>query len=180
MIATTAVDSGKAVIFYPVLAGHRRRTAVAYVATMIYETALMSAGALALLMLLPLHHAIALLGEGPAHALVRWPSTETKSPTRPASSHSGRLPVPLHAPPALLAAPPLARPVRPARLRTAPWPEQAPRLPIPCTVQAPGQRASCRSALGDDDVRGEGAALVALMVAKPLVSPGRVSRAVGR
>ena len=54
MIATTAVDIGKAVIFFPILERHGRRTAVAYLATMIFEMALMTVGVLALLMIIPL------------------------------------------------------------------------------------------------------------------------------
>ena len=54
MIATTAVDIGKAVFFYPVLERHGKRTAVAYLATMIFEMALMTVGVLALLMIIPL------------------------------------------------------------------------------------------------------------------------------
>ncbi|HEX6148190.1 DUF4386 domain-containing protein [Nocardioides sp.] len=54
MIATTAVDIGKAVIFFPVLERHGKRTAVAYLATMIFEMALMTVGVLALLMIIPL------------------------------------------------------------------------------------------------------------------------------
>ena len=54
MIATAAVDIGKAVIFFPVLDRHGRRTAVAYLATMIFEMAMMTVGVLALLMIIPL------------------------------------------------------------------------------------------------------------------------------
>ena len=54
MIATAAVDIGKAVIFFPVLERHGKRTAVAYLATMIFEMALMTVGVLALLMIIPL------------------------------------------------------------------------------------------------------------------------------
>ena len=54
MIATTVADIGKAVFFYPVLERHGKRTAVAYLATMIFEMALMTVGVLALLMILPL------------------------------------------------------------------------------------------------------------------------------
>jgi hypothetical protein len=54
LVATTAVDIGKAVIFFPILERHGKRTAVAYLATMIFEMALMTVGALALLMLVPL------------------------------------------------------------------------------------------------------------------------------
>ena len=54
MIATAAVDIGKAVLFFPVLERHGKRTAVAYLATMIFEMALMTVGVLALLMLIPL------------------------------------------------------------------------------------------------------------------------------
>jgi len=54
MIATTAVDIGKAVIFFPILERHGKRTAVAYLATMVFEMALMTVGVLALLMIIPL------------------------------------------------------------------------------------------------------------------------------
>jgi hypothetical protein len=54
MIATTAVDIGKAVIFYPVLERQGKRTAVSYLATMIFEMAMMTVGVLALLMVIPL------------------------------------------------------------------------------------------------------------------------------
>jgi len=54
MISTAAVDIGKAVLFFPVLEPHGRRTALAYLATMIFEMALMTVGVLALLMILPL------------------------------------------------------------------------------------------------------------------------------
>lgn len=40
MIATTAVDIGKAVLFFPVLERHGKRTALAYLATMIFEVTL--------------------------------------------------------------------------------------------------------------------------------------------
>ena len=54
MIATAAVDIGKAVFFFPVLERHGKRTAVAYLATMVFEMALMTVGVLALLMIIPL------------------------------------------------------------------------------------------------------------------------------
>lgn len=54
MIATIAVDIGKAVIFYPVLERQGKRTAVAYLATMVFEMAMMTVGVLALLMVIPL------------------------------------------------------------------------------------------------------------------------------
>ena len=54
MIATTAVDIGKAVFFFPVLERHGKRTAVAYLATMVFEMAMMTVGVLALLMIIPL------------------------------------------------------------------------------------------------------------------------------
>ncbi len=59
MVATTAVDIGKAVFFYPVLAPHGIRTAVAYLATMVFEMAMMTVGVLALLMILPLADRVA-------------------------------------------------------------------------------------------------------------------------
>ncbi|WP_270888328.1 DUF4386 domain-containing protein [Pedococcus sp. 5OH_020] len=54
MLANTAVDIGKAVLFFPVIEPHGRRTALAYLATMIFEVALMAVGVLALLVLPPL------------------------------------------------------------------------------------------------------------------------------
>ena len=59
MVATAAVDIGKAVFFYPVLAPHGIRTAVAYLATMVFEMAMMTVGVLALLMILPLADRVA-------------------------------------------------------------------------------------------------------------------------
>jgi hypothetical protein len=42
------------VLFFPVLEPHGRRTAIAYLATMIFEMAVMTVGVLALLMIIPL------------------------------------------------------------------------------------------------------------------------------
>ncbi|MPZ61915.1 MAG: DUF4386 family protein [Propionibacteriales bacterium] len=71
MLATTAVDIGKAVLFFPVLERHGKRTAVAYLATMIFEMALMTVGVLALLMLVPLSDQVDVgrLGADAAQAL---------------------------------------------------------------------------------------------------------------
>lgn len=69
MIATTAVDIGKAVFFYPVLERHGKRTAVAYLATMVFEMAMMTVGVLALLMLIPLADQADRLGQDAAQAL---------------------------------------------------------------------------------------------------------------
>ena len=69
MIATTAVDIGKAVFFFPVLERHGKRTAVAYLATMIFEMAMMTVGVLALLMLIPLADEADQIGRGAAQAL---------------------------------------------------------------------------------------------------------------
>lgn len=54
MMLNTAVDIGKAVLFFPVLERHDKRTALTYLAAMIVEVVLMTVGALALLMLVPL------------------------------------------------------------------------------------------------------------------------------
>ena len=69
MIATTAIDIGKAVIFYPVLERNGRRTAVAYLATMIFEMAMMTVGVLALLMVIPLADRAGEIGADTAQAL---------------------------------------------------------------------------------------------------------------
>ena len=89
MIATTAVDIGKAVFFFPVLERHGKRTAVAYLATMIFEMALMTVGVLALLMLIPLaDQADAARAATPPRRSGRSRSTRTRRPTRSASSRS--------------------------------------------------------------------------------------------
>lgn len=54
MLVNTGVDIGKAVLFFPVLDRWGRRTALTYLATMIFEVAMMAVGVLALLMLVPL------------------------------------------------------------------------------------------------------------------------------
>ncbi len=71
MIATTAADIGKAVFFFPVLERHGKRTAVAYLATMIFEMAVMTVGVLAVLMVIPLaeHASTGALDHGTAQAL---------------------------------------------------------------------------------------------------------------
>ncbi len=66
MVLNTPVDVAKAVLFFPILENHGKRTALAYLATMIVEVVLLSLGALALLMIVPLsQHA----GEGWAKGL---------------------------------------------------------------------------------------------------------------
>jgi hypothetical protein len=54
MLLNTAVDVGKAVLFFPILEKHGRRTALGYLATMIVEVVFLGVGALCLLMLVPL------------------------------------------------------------------------------------------------------------------------------
>ena len=54
MLLNTAVDVGKAVLFFPILEKHGKRTALGYLATMIVEVVFLSAGALCLLMIVPL------------------------------------------------------------------------------------------------------------------------------
>ncbi len=53
LLLNTAVDLGKAVLFFPILDRHSRRTALAYLATMTFEVALLAVGALSLLALVP-------------------------------------------------------------------------------------------------------------------------------
>src|ERR1700674_240162 len=50
----TGVDLGKAVLFFPILEKHSKRTALAYLATMIVEVVLLAIGALALFLIVPL------------------------------------------------------------------------------------------------------------------------------
>lgn len=66
MLMNTPVDVAKAVLFFPILGQHSKRTALTYLATMIVEVVFLTLGVLALLMLVPLgQHA----GEGWANAL---------------------------------------------------------------------------------------------------------------
>ena len=54
MLLTTAVDIGKAVLFYPLVARWDRRVALTYLAAMVFEVTMMAVGALFLLSLVPL------------------------------------------------------------------------------------------------------------------------------
>lgn len=54
MLLTTAVDIGKAVLFFPLLEKFGKRTALTYLAAMIFEVTLMAVGALFLLSLIPM------------------------------------------------------------------------------------------------------------------------------
>lgn len=54
MLLNGPVDLGKAVLFFPILEKHSKRTALAYLATMIVEVVFLSIGVLALLMIVPL------------------------------------------------------------------------------------------------------------------------------
>ena len=54
MFLNTGVDVGKGVLFFPILEKHSKRTALAYLATMIVEVVLLSIGVLALLLIVPL------------------------------------------------------------------------------------------------------------------------------
>lgn len=66
MLLNAPVDVAKAVLFFPILEKHGKRTALAYLATMIVEVVFLSLGALCLLMIVPLgQHA----GEGWAKGL---------------------------------------------------------------------------------------------------------------
>src|SRR5207244_12822637 len=54
MFLNTGVDVGKGVLFFPILEKHSKRTALAYLATMIVEVVLLRVGVLALLLVVPL------------------------------------------------------------------------------------------------------------------------------
>jgi Domain of unknown function (DUF4386) len=71
MLANTAVDIGKAVLFFPIIERWGRRTALAYLGMMVFEVAVMAVGVLALLMLVPLADQAGpgQLGEGVAQSL---------------------------------------------------------------------------------------------------------------
>lgn len=89
MIATTAVDIGKAVLFFPVLERHGKRTAVAYLATMIFEMALMTVGVLALLTIIPLADQADQLGADAAQALASLALDANETAYQIGSSRSG-------------------------------------------------------------------------------------------
>jgi hypothetical protein len=54
MLLNSVVGVGKGVLFFPILENHGKRTALAYLAAMIFEVVLMAVGVLFLLMLVPL------------------------------------------------------------------------------------------------------------------------------
>ena len=54
MFLNTGVDVAKGVLFFPILEKHSKRTALAYLATMIVEVVLLSIGVIALLLIVPL------------------------------------------------------------------------------------------------------------------------------
>jgi hypothetical protein len=66
MFLNTVVDVGKAVLFFPILEKHGKRTALAYLATMIVEVVLLDVGVLALLMIVPLGQQAADAGQANA------------------------------------------------------------------------------------------------------------------
>jgi hypothetical protein len=67
MLLVAPVDVGKAILFYPIVENHGKRTALAYLAAMIAEVVLMTFGALCLLMLVPLGQST--IGAGVGQAL---------------------------------------------------------------------------------------------------------------
>lgn len=69
MLLNTAVDIGKAVLLFPILERHGRRTAYAYLATMIIEVVLLDGGVLALLSLIPIAQHMADAGAPWANAM---------------------------------------------------------------------------------------------------------------
>ena len=56
MLLNTPVDVAKAILFFPILETHSKRTALAYLATMVVEVVFLSLGAFVLLMIVPLAH----------------------------------------------------------------------------------------------------------------------------
>ena len=75
------------VVFFPIVSVHKR-TALIYLSAMVVEVTLMTLGALALLMTIPLAREAGRTGSpvtaGPT-GWATWPSTPTRSPTRPVS-----------------------------------------------------------------------------------------------
>jgi hypothetical protein len=66
MMLVAPVDVGKAILFFPIVENHGKRTAQAYLAAMIVEVTLMTFGALFLLMLVPLGQSAVGAGVGQA------------------------------------------------------------------------------------------------------------------
>jgi hypothetical protein len=66
MLLVAPVDVGKAILFYPIVENHGKRTALTYLAAMIVEVVLMTLGALCLLMLVPLGQSAVGAGVGQA------------------------------------------------------------------------------------------------------------------
>ena len=66
MLLNTPVDVAKAVLFFPILEQHSKRTALAYLATMIVEVVLLDVGVLALLLIVPLANDACTLTGNPA------------------------------------------------------------------------------------------------------------------
>ena len=66
MFLNTPVDVAKAILFFPILENHSKRTALAYLATMIVEVVFLSTGVFFLLMIVPLGQ---YAGEGWANGL---------------------------------------------------------------------------------------------------------------
>ena len=54
MLLNTPVDIGKAVLFFPLVERHGKRTALTYLAAMVFQVSMMAVGALCLLSLVPL------------------------------------------------------------------------------------------------------------------------------
>jgi hypothetical protein len=54
MLLNSVVDVGKGVLLFPIVEPHGKRTALAYLATMIVEVVLLAVGVLALLLIVPL------------------------------------------------------------------------------------------------------------------------------
>ena len=72
MLLVTPVEVAKAVLFFPILENHSKRTALAYLATMIIEPVFLSLGAFSLLMIVPLaQHAGESWAKGLASLLVQ-------------------------------------------------------------------------------------------------------------
>jgi len=72
MLLVTVVDVGKAILLFPIVEQYDKKTALTYLAAMIVEVVLMTVGALALLMLIPLAResaAAGAAGDGWATAL---------------------------------------------------------------------------------------------------------------
>ena len=81
MLLNSVVDVGKGVLLFPIVEPHGKRTALAYLATMIVEVVLLAVGVLSLLLIVPLGQYAGGASAAWAKPLGRSLPSRTRSPT---------------------------------------------------------------------------------------------------